>query len=84
MSINVAMDRGKEVVRLGSAEAVFRDGKRIGPYPGRTLSQMGMAQLMGGPSALFSRGSVDCGLRPVGSACILCSGGGLGGGNGTV
>ena len=84
MSMNVAMDRGKEVARLGSAETVFRDGKRIGPYPGRTLSQMDMARPMGGPSAPFSCGSVDCGLRAVVSACILCCGGGLGGGNGTV
>jgi hypothetical protein len=84
MSINVAMERGKEVVRLGSAETVLRDDKRIGPFPGRTLSQMDMVQPMGGPSAQFSCGSVDCGLRPVVSACILCCGGGLGGGNGTV
>ena len=77
MSMNVAMDRGKEIVRLGSAETV-RDGKRIGPYPVEPLSQMDMAQLT------EHCGSVDCGLRPLVSACILCCGGGLGGGNGTV
>ena len=84
MSMNVAMDKGTEVMRLGSAETVRRDGKRIGPDPGRTSSQMDMAHLTGRPSAQLSYGSVDCGLRPVVSACILCCGGGLGGGNGTV
>ena len=37
-----------EVQRLADRVTVLRDGKMVGTYPGRTLSQMEMAQLMVG------------------------------------
>jgi hypothetical protein len=76
MSLNVAMDRGKEVVRLGSAEtkvvkSVLRATK---------LSKQYGSKQYGSVTVLADRVVSAC-WRRIG---ILCYGGGLGNGNGTV
>jgi hypothetical protein len=71
MSINVAMDRGKEVVRLGSAETkVVRPVLRATKLPKQDGSVTVLAERV-----------VSACWRRIG---ILCYGGGLGDGNGAV
>jgi len=76
MSINVAMDRGKEVVRLGSAET-----KVVEPVLRATkLSKQYGSKQYGSVAVLWERGVSACWRR----RGVLCSGGGLGSGNGTA
>jgi len=71
MSINVAMDRGKEVVRLGSAET-----KVVKPV----LRATKLSKQYGSVAVLWERGVSACWRR----RGVLYSGGDLGSGNGTV
>ena len=71
MSINVAKDRGKEVVRLGSAET-----KVVKPV----LRATKLSKQYGSVTVRAERGVSACWRR----TGVLYSGGGLGSGNGTV
>jgi hypothetical protein len=76
MSIKVAMDRGKEVVRLGSAET-----KVVKPVLRATkLSKQYGSKQYGSVTVLAERAVSAC-WRRIG---ILYYGGGLGDGDGTV
>ena len=56
-----------EVQRLADKVTVLRDGKLIGAYPGRTLSQMDMARLMVGRelAALYPEKASDPPGKPI-------------------
>ncbi|MBB3233619.1 sugar ABC transporter ATP-binding protein [Phyllobacterium endophyticum] len=56
-----------EVQRLADRVTVLRDGKMIGTYPGRTLSQMDMANLMVGRelATLYPKKSIRCISEPM-------------------
>jgi hypothetical protein len=76
MSINVAMDRGKEVVRLGNAET-----KVVKPVLRATkLSKQYGSKQYRSATVRAKRGVSVCWRR----RGVLYSGGGLGSGNGTA
>jgi ribose transport system ATP-binding protein len=56
-----------EVQRLADRVTVLRDGKMIGTYPGRTLSQMAMANLMVGRelATLYPKKTNSCTNEPM-------------------
>jgi ribose transport system ATP-binding protein len=60
-----------EVQRLADKVTVLRDGKLIGSYPGRTLSQMDMARLMVGRelAALYPEKPAASAKEPILAVC---------------